>query len=179
MGGRHSARCGNRDRPGRDQENLTDTVPTGDPLTTTEATLPVPGSRSAHSFNPADEITCVPHAADLSGEQPMSSSIDRRAPACLAALILSAGLVQGAPAAPPQATTFQITPDHAGVTTSGGTLALQPQPVWSVQLPGPISYPLIADRGVYVTSAGIPGGNGNGGSQLYALDAKTGNNLWA
>ena len=55
----------------------------------------------------------------------MSSSIDRHAPACLGAVILSAGLVQGAPAAPPQATTFQITPDHAGVTTSGGTLALQ------------------------------------------------------
>ena len=79
----------------------------------------------------------------------MSSSIDRHAPACLGAVILSAGLVQGAPAAPPQATTFQITPDHAGVTTSGGTLALQTQPVWSVQLPGPISYPLIDDGGVY------------------------------
>jgi outer membrane protein assembly factor BamB len=109
----------------------------------------------------------------------MSSCLERRASVCLAALMLFAGLGHAAPAAPPQATTFQITPDHAGVTTSGGALALQTQPLWSVQLPGPISYPLIADGGVYVTSAGIPGGNGNGGSQLYALDAKTGKNLWA
>ena len=68
-------------------------------------------------------------------------------------------------AAPPQATAFQITVDHAGVTTSGGTLALQETPLWRVDLPGRISYPLIADGGVFATSAGIPGG-GNGGSQL-------------
>lgn len=109
----------------------------------------------------------------------MSSRLERRASVCLAALMLFAGLGHAAPAAPPQATTFQITPDHAGVTTSGGMLALQTQPLWSVQLPGALSYPLIADSGVYVTSAGIPGGNGNGGSQLYALDAKTGKTLWA
>jgi outer membrane protein assembly factor BamB len=80
------------------------------------------------------------------------------------------------PAAPPQATAFQITVDHAGVTTSGGALALQQTPLWTVDLPGNISYPLIAEGGVFVTSAGIPGG-GNG-TQLYALDAQTGKNLW-
>ena len=80
-------------------------------------------------------------------------------------------------AVPPQATAFQITADHAGVTTSGGTLALQPTPLWMVNLPGRISYPLIADGGVFATSAGIPGG-GTGGTQLYALNAQTGENRW-
>jgi outer membrane protein assembly factor BamB len=109
----------------------------------------------------------------------MSANVSGRALAArLAVLVFLAGVLPGWAAAPPQATTFQITIDHAGVTTSGGTLALQNTPLWTVQLPGSISYPLIADGGVFVTSEGIPGVAGNGGSQLYALDAQTGKNLW-
>jgi len=77
---------------------------------------------------------------------------------------------------PVQATAYQITPDHAGVTTSGGTLALQLKPLWSVTLPGAISYPIIADGGVFVTVAGLSGSTY--GTQLYALAAQTGATLW-
>ena len=77
---------------------------------------------------------------------------------------------------PVQATAYQITPDHAGVTASGGSLALQLKPLWSVTLPGAISYPIIADGGVFVTVAGLSGSTY--GSQLYAFDAQTGATLW-
>jgi outer membrane protein assembly factor BamB len=77
---------------------------------------------------------------------------------------------------PPEATAYQMTIDHAGVTTSGGSVALQASPLWSVNLAGPISYPLIANGTVYVT-IGAPA-SGNNGTQLLALDAKTGNTVW-
>jgi outer membrane protein assembly factor BamB len=77
---------------------------------------------------------------------------------------------------PPDATTFQMTIDHAGVTSSGGAVALQASPLWTVQLPGPSSYPLISNGVVYVTiGASVSGPNG---SQLLALDAKTGKTVW-
>jgi outer membrane protein assembly factor BamB len=79
-------------------------------------------------------------------------------------------------AAPPEATAYQITVDHAGVTTSGGVLALQPTPLWSVTLPGAISYPVIAGGGVFVTTAGLSGSNY--GTELYAFDALSGKPLW-
>jgi outer membrane protein assembly factor BamB len=85
----------------------------------------------------------------------------------------------GAPAlsaaAPPESTAYQITVDHAGVTSSGGALALQTTPLWQVSLPGAISYPLIAGGGVFVTVAKP---NTLNGTLLYALDAKTGATLW-
>jgi outer membrane protein assembly factor BamB len=80
-------------------------------------------------------------------------------------------------ASPPDATAYQVTVDHAGVTTSGGVLTLQETPRWSVQLPGPISYPIIAEGGVFVTSVAYPGAAY--GTRLYALNARTGEQLWA
>lgn len=92
-------------------------------------------------------------------------------------------LAVGAPAAwsaPPEATAYQITVDHAGVTTSGGVLALQETPLWSATLNGASSYPIIADGRVFVTTASMPGGTGNDSkSQLYGFDAHTGASLWA
>jgi outer membrane protein assembly factor BamB len=79
-------------------------------------------------------------------------------------------------AAPPEATAYQITVDHAGVTASGGVLALQETPLWSVTLPGAISYPVIAGGGVFVTTAGLSGSIY--GTQLYAFDALSGKPLW-
>jgi hypothetical protein len=92
-------------------------------------------------------------------------------------LALCAAFMQPAGAVgPPEATAYQITVDHAGVTTSGGVLALQEHPLWSVTLPGPISYPLIAGNGVFVTVSNPPGGSY--GSHLYALDSQTGATRW-
>jgi fibronectin type 3 domain-containing protein len=88
-------------------------------------------------------------------------------------------------AAPPEATAYQITVDHAGVTTSGGALALQETPLWSVDFPSPssVSYPVIAGRAlipggaVYVTVAGTPG-DLTLGTTLYAFNPQSGNALW-
>jgi outer membrane protein assembly factor BamB len=77
---------------------------------------------------------------------------------------------------PPEATAYQITVDHAGVTTSGGAVALQSSPLWTVNLAGPSSYPLIVGGIIYVT-VGAPL-SGINGTQLLALDAKTGNTIW-
>src|SRR5215469_2900588 len=78
--------------------------------------------------------------------------------------------------APPEATAYQMTVDHAGVTTSGGVLALQETPLWTAPLSGASSFPIIAGGRVFVTSAGVPGGNY--GTQLHAFDAQTGATLW-
>lgn len=74
-------------------------------------------------------------------------------------------------ATPPESTAFQITVDHAGVTTSGGILALQESPAWSVTLSSPLS-PIIAGGRVFVTAGG------SSGSLLYAFDAQTGQPVW-
>src|SRR5215831_3252894 len=76
--------------------------------------------------------------------------------------------------APPEATTYQITVDHAGVTASGGVLALQETPLWSAPLSGASSYPIIAGGRVFVTTAGLPGSGTGYGTQLHAFDAQTG-----
>ena len=78
----------------------------------------------------------------------------------------------------PEATTYQITVDHAGVTASGGVLALQETPLWSAPLSGTSSYPIIAGGRVFVTTAGLPGSANNYGTELYAFDAQTGATLW-
>lgn len=91
-----------------------------------------------------------------------------------ALLVLGASLT--CQATSPEATAYQITVDHAGITTSGGVLVLQQTPLWSVTLAGAISYPLIAGGGVFVTTAGLP--NSTYGTQLYAFDAMTGKPLW-
>jgi outer membrane protein assembly factor BamB len=78
----------------------------------------------------------------------------------------------------PEATTYQITVDHAGVTASGGVLALQETPLWSAPLSGASSYPIIAGGRVFVTTAGLPGSGTAYGTQLYAFDAQTGATLW-
>ncbi|HYC09693.1 MAG TPA: PQQ-binding-like beta-propeller repeat protein, partial [Steroidobacteraceae bacterium] len=94
----------------------------------------------------------------------------RRISAPLVALaVLSTPLL--ASATPPEATTFRMTVDHAAVTTSGGALALQQQPLWTVALSGRISYPLIADGMVFVTTADTH--TYGAGTHLYAFDAAT------
>jgi hypothetical protein len=62
---------------------------------------------------------------------------------CVAGLALMTA-TSPAMALPPDATAYQITVDHAGVTTSGSVLALHETPRWSVHLTGPTSFPIIA-----------------------------------
>jgi fibronectin type 3 domain-containing protein len=82
--------------------------------------------------------------------------------------------------APPEATAYQITVSHAGATTSGGVLALQETPLWTVDLPDVASFPIIAGGKVFVTTRGLPssGGGPGYGSRLHAFDAQTGANAW-
>jgi outer membrane protein assembly factor BamB len=70
--------------------------------------------------------------------------------------------------APPDATAYQITVDHAGATTSGGVLALQLTPRWTVTLPAASAYPLIVGANVYAVANGL----------LYAFDVQTGAAVW-
>lgn len=81
--------------------------------------------------------------------------------------------VAAAPAQPP-ATAFQISPNHAGATTFNGPITFPAAPTWTATLPGPVSYPLIADGRVFVTV----GNQGTYGTKLYALDQATGEILW-
>ena len=70
--------------------------------------------------------------------------------------------------APPDATAYQITVDHAGATTSGGVLALQFVPRWTVALPAAGAYPLIVGSNVYEVANGL----------LFAFDVATGAPVW-
>jgi outer membrane protein assembly factor BamB len=70
--------------------------------------------------------------------------------------------------APPDATAYQITVDHAGATTSGGVLALQLAPRWTVTLPAASAYPLIVGTNVFAVANGL----------LYAFDVQTGVAVW-
>jgi outer membrane protein assembly factor BamB len=91
----------------------------------------------------------------------------RRLLASLALIVLD----QSSWATPPDATAYQITVAHSGATTSGGVVALQLTPLWSVTLQGatqPSTYPLIAGSNVYVVA----------GDLLYAFNAKTGAAVW-
>lgn len=90
-------------------------------------------------------------------------------PLAALALALVSEVAWSAP--PPESTAFQITVDHAGVTTSGGVLALQQSPAWSAALSSPFS-PIIAGGRVFVTAGG------SSGSLLYAFDAQTGQPVW-
>jgi outer membrane protein assembly factor BamB len=72
-----------------------------------------------------------------------------------------------------QAVTYQINPTHTGAHNTPGLhppLSL----LWSVDLGGMVSYPLIAGGKVFV----IAGDSSIGNDSLYALDAKTGATLW-
>lgn len=79
------------------------------------------------------------------------------------------GAVRRFTAATP-ATAFQLNPAHTGVV--GDAVAANPTRRWSVNLPGPISYPLIVDGRVFVTVAV------GSSTRLYALDRDTGSVLW-
>ncbi len=82
------------------------------------------------------------------------------------------------PSPPPplnQSVTYQIDYAHSGRAVFGNPLTFPATPTWSVTLDGAVSYPLIADGKVFVTTSG--GGNSYG-TTLYALDKQTGSVVW-
>lgn len=74
-----------------------------------------------------------------------------------------------------QSTSFQINSAHNGNVSFDTGFSPPLAKMWSRDLGGPISYPLIADGKIIVTV-----GNSwpHNGSQLYAMDLKSGNILW-
>jgi outer membrane protein assembly factor BamB len=75
-----------------------------------------------------------------------------------------------------QAVAYQIDAAHAGHATFGSPLSFPVNPTWSVTLNGAVSYPLIADGKVFVTTSSS--GTGGYGTTLYALDKQTGGTVW-
>ena len=86
----------------------------------------------------------------------------------LAALPLTIGSAQ-------QATTYQMNREHSGYTKFANALTFPLTKKWSIGMPDLISYPLIADGKVYVTTRGI---NGGYGTVLFAINAVNGTKLW-
>lgn len=80
------------------------------------------------------------------------------------------GLADGG-ASPSEAVAFQLDPAHTGAAPKS---ALEPplHPQFTVDLGGPISYPLISGGKVYVVVGGAAG------PRLFALDGKTGASVW-
>ncbi|MBC6457213.1 PQQ-binding-like beta-propeller repeat protein [Actinomadura sp. HBU206391] len=108
----------------------------------------------------------------------MRSSIPRLAVvAMLAAAIALAGLLT-APvqaAATPQSVAYQINARHNGHLPGGvAASSLGGTPMWSRDLGGAVSYPIVAGGRVFVTAAKPD----VYGTRLHALDAATGTELW-
>ncbi len=85
-------------------------------------------------------------------------------------LLLLAAVNTTASASPvDQAVTYQLGPSHSGYIADAG-LSTPLAEAWSITLPGAISYPLIVNGRVYVTTAG---------RTLYARNQATGADLWS
>lgn len=72
------------------------------------------------------------------------------------------------------AVAYQINAEHTGSITMSN-FVVTPTPLWSVDLGASVSYPLIANNHVYVTT----GDNQTEGMKLYALNAATGQVDWS
>ncbi len=75
-----------------------------------------------------------------------------------------------------QSVTYQIDYAHSGRAVFPYSITFPNNPAWSKTLNGAISYPLIADGKVFVTTAAA--GGGGYGTSLYALNAQTGAIVW-
>ncbi len=77
-------------------------------------------------------------------------------------------------------TALQTGPGHAGYGTLGGaSLALPLTGKWTAALNGPVSYPVVANSKVFVTTAAPAQPHPSGyGSSLYALDVTSGAVVW-
>jgi len=94
--------------------------------------------------------------------------------ACFSCYAMVSQLATAAAAQPATATAYQITPSHHGVAKVTGDLVFPSKALWTISMPGLISYPLIVGDRVFVTVANVD----SYGTKLYALDVHTGKTLW-
>ena len=76
-----------------------------------------------------------------------------------------------------QSVAYQIDYAHSGYSYFSSGVTFPGSPSWSATLNGAISYPLIADGKVFVTTSRVDSSGGYGTS-LYALDERTGAAVW-
>ena len=99
--------------------------------------------------------------------------------AVLIAILLALGFAVPAVASAEssdQAVAYQLDAGHDGYQ-SGDPITAPLSQIWSITLPGLISYPLIANGVVYVTEGG--GSIVSYGTTLYAIEQATGATLWS
>lgn len=105
--------------------------------------------------------------------------------AVVTSALLGAGLLSGAgnvraAGGADQAVAYQMDVAHDG-NLSGDTLAPPLTKIWTRDLGGHVSYPLIAGGMVFVTVAGttMVNGSSHNATTLYALDENSGNTVWS
>src|ERR1700730_3576342 len=69
-----------------------------------------------------------------------------------------------------ESVSFQINPQHTGAAMFDGGLKLPLQQLWTRNMHGLVTYPLIAEGNVFVSVGNV----GTYGSVFYALNEKTG-----
>jgi outer membrane protein assembly factor BamB len=80
------------------------------------------------------------------------------------------------PATAQHSVSYQMTPAHSGAIDFLDGFEVPFQKVWSRNLHGPVSLPIIANGKVFVTTS--KNWDGDYGTNLFALDAATGQTLW-
>jgi len=93
-----------------------------------------------------------------------------------AALALLPMAPPAAAAVDPVSTTFQVDPAHDGAVTFSTRFAPPLKRRWSIDLGGPVSYPVVADNLALVIVGGLM--RGPIGSRLAAIDIDTGKIAW-
>jgi outer membrane protein assembly factor BamB len=74
-----------------------------------------------------------------------------------------------------ESVSFQINPQHTGAAIFDGELKLPLQQLWTRNMHGLVTYPLIAEGNVFVSVGNV----GTYGSVFYALNEKTGGTIWS
>jgi outer membrane protein assembly factor BamB len=74
-----------------------------------------------------------------------------------------------------ESVSFQINPHHTGAAIFDGGLKLPLQQLWTRNMHGLVTYPLIAEGNVFVSVGNV----GTYGSVFYALNEKTGETIWS
>ncbi len=140
---------------------------------------------SPHDSDPEASLESAPDAAtldaatlDAAADASESSVAASSADAAPDAPGLPADLVDGGPPPPDptSATSFLINPAHTNAV-AGSTLQPPLTRIWTANLPGIASYPLIVEGRVYVVSAA--GSVTSTTATVFAFDAQTGATLWS
>lgn len=124
----------------------------------------------------APGVATVSATGLLTGIAPGSANLTARMGAISVTRAVTV-LARQSASAPGDAVAFQVDAGHSGHATFGQPFVMPAAPTWAVDLPGPISYPLIANGKVFVLSTRPWDGHSTDVS-LYAFDAQTGQAAW-